>query len=161
MEIRQGTPDDYQAVADMWNSLIGVKDSIWQFAPTANAEHIAIKIDQGNVLYVAYEGSTLVGYGMWCANEMLGINAINRDVYWAIGKQWALLNPGTTGKVRCPNLIMNERTWLEDTGVSLIYTPEGYKPLKPGEDISTRKVWTYIVTFSLDELKAALVALGV
>ena len=156
--IREGNESDYQLVADFWNSLIGVKDSIWYFSPTVSAEHIATKVAQGFTLYVAYDEDTFIGYGMWKKEWMLGIAAINKEVYLKIGREWAKFNQGATGRVRFPNIVCNEISWLEDV-LPVHREPESFKPLKPGEDISTRKCWTYIVTWSLDEYKLGVDAL--
>ena len=101
------------------------------------------------------ENDVLVGYGMWKKEYMLGIASINSEIYLKIGREWAKQNTGGTGKVRFPNIVCNEITWLEEI-VPLNRTPESYKPLKPGDDISTRKIWTYIVTFSLDDYKTGV-----
>ncbi|RDJ35239.1 MAG: hypothetical protein DWQ19_10520 [Crenarchaeota archaeon] len=150
-----GTTEDYQAVADYWNSFVGKEDSIWRFSPIVNAEHIGKKVDKGFSLYVLYEDGQLIGYGMWKKEYMLGIAAKDKETYWRIGREWVEQNLAAVGRVRFPNIVCNEISWLEEL-TPVNREPESYKPLKPGEDISKRKVWTYQATFRLDAVKDAL-----
>jgi len=155
MVIRKAISEDLPNVVNFWNSLAGKLDSIWRFAPIVTVADIQKHIENNYVVYLAID-DVLVGFGMWHQGYMLGIAANNRDIYWKIGNVWAKENITAIGTVRFPNILCKEITWLEELGVQLNKTPESYKPLKPGEDIANRKVWTYMVSVDLKEVSEAL-----
>lgn len=156
MIVRKGVESDYPAVVLYWNSLIGKDWSCFKFAPTTTVEAIGAFIQNGYSLYVAYEGDELVGFGMWKNETLLGCPSNTREIWHQLGKHWVEENLGKIGVMRYPNIVCNEVTWFDDMGVPLERTPESYKPLKPGEDISQRKVWTYKVTVPMDAVKRAI-----
>jgi hypothetical protein len=156
MIVRKGTAADYPAVAAYWNSLIGKEHSCFRFAPVTDVDKLSDLVEHGYSLYVAHEGETFVGFGMWREEHLLGCPSDSRDVWRQIGRLWAEQNPGKIGVMRYPNIVCNEITWFDEMGLTIERKPEGYKPLKPGEDPANRKVWTFKVTVNLDDVKRAI-----
>ncbi len=155
MELRRGTPDDAEAVVSLWNAIAQDHNSAWQYSPTKSAADIEGLLNDGFSLVVAYDADSLLGFGLWYGERITGVAASNQEAFYKITRAWAEQNPGNVGVVIVPGSPSYEREWLDALNV-WDFQPMGYKPLAPGDDPATRKIWTYRGKVNLDALKAAI-----
>jgi hypothetical protein len=129
---------DAQQAADFWNLQTDNPDSAWFGAPTITAAGI----EQRNCSLAVGNG-----FGIWHGIHALGFTAATFDDFRALLKIWAADNPGRRGIGIVPARPCIETTWLKR--LPFTFKPLGHKPMRQGE---ARKVWTYQVECSLDEL---------
>jgi hypothetical protein len=155
MEVLKGSVEHSSAVADLWNAKAQDLNSWWYGAPTRTAEEIIDLLSQGFSLVVALDSGVLLGFGLWLGPNLLGFTASNRDAFYRMMRVWAQENPGQRGMSVIPARDTTEKGWTDALGVADI-RPMGHKPLKPGDDPVTRKVWTCRADADLDSLLAAI-----
>jgi hypothetical protein len=155
MEITKGSADHAKAVAEFWNAKAQDSDSWWFGAPTRTADEIIGLLSQEYSLVVALDLDVFLGFGLWLGQRLLGFTALNREAFYRMMRVWAQENPGQRGMSVIPARDTIEKRWTDELGVAEI-TPLGHKPLKPGDDPVTRKVWTCRADADLDSLLAAI-----
>lgn len=155
MEIIKGSPDHASAVAEFWNEKAQDSESWWFGSPNKTTEEIADLLLQGFSLVVAIDARQLVGFGMWLGPRLLGFTATSPEAFYRMMRVWCQENPGQRGLSVIPARDTTEKGWTDVLGVAET-RPMGHKPIKPGDDVKSRKPWTYSAEGSLDALLAAI-----
>ena len=155
MQISKGSRDHTGAVADFWNAKAQEAESWWHGSPATTGEGIADLLARRFSLVVALDGTQLIGFGIWNGPDLIGFTAANAEAFYRLMRRWCLENPGERGLSVIPARDTTEKRWMDALGVIEV-SPLGYKPLKPDDDQSTRKPWTYRADGSLDALLESL-----
>jgi len=155
MDIIQGSAEHAGKVAELWNAKAQEPASWWFGSPTKTPGEIADLLSQGFSLVVAFEGESLVGFGLWYGPQLLGFTATNQEAFYRMLRVWAEENPGQRGLSVIPARDTIERQWMDELRVAQL-APLSHKPLKPGDDRASRKPWTYRAEADLDAVRIAI-----
>jgi len=157
------TSSDCDSLAGLWNAKALDVNSCWYQASIMGTSDINTLMASGFEFAIAKSGDAPVGFGFWNGPvesfKLVALAADNDEVYYRLMAAYCaagLALGAASGWAEIGAATTTEKNRMDALGV-IIYTPIGFAPLAPGQDISERHPVLLKAECALDLLAAKLV----